>query len=316
MSAYKNYGQWVTHWLERKEQLVKKSTYSAYVNIVVNHLIPKFGNWPLKRFTEERIQEYALLLLRHGRLDGSGGLSERSARDIIVVLKNSLREAMKLKLLPAAEFNIRFPNRQERYKINVLSKIVQQRLIQAIYLNLSNKSAGILLALYTGLRIGEICGLKWGDIDFENKLLHVRRTLQRVYRKNMDGSGQSQIIISEPKTHSSKRSVPLSSLLIPVLRRLSSDNADNFFLSGTVKSVEVRTFRTFFENFLRKNNIDKVNFHALRHTFATRCIEAGGDCKTVSELLGHATVNMTLNLYVHPQIEQKRKCVELLNDFF
>ena len=92
MSAYKNYGQWVTHWLERKEQLVKKSTYSAYVNIVVNHLIPKFGNWPLKRFTEERIQEYALLLLRHGRLDGSGGLSERSARDIIVVLKNSLRE--------------------------------------------------------------------------------------------------------------------------------------------------------------------------------------------------------------------------------
>lgn len=316
MSTYKNYGQWVTHWLERKEQLVKKSTYSAYVNIAVNHLIPQFGTWPLRRFTEERIQEYALLLLRHGRLDGSGGLSERSARDIIVVLKNSLREAMKLKLLPAAEFSIRFPKRQEPYKINVLSKIVQQRLIQAIYLNLNNKSAGILLALYTGLRIGEICGLKWGDIDFENKLLHVRRTLQRVYHKNMDGSGQSQIIISTPKTRTSNRSVPLSSLLIPVLRRLNSGNGESFFLSGTIKSVEVRTFRTFFEKFLRQNNIDRVNFHALRHTFATRCIEAGGDCKTVSELLGHATVNMTLNLYVHPQIEQKRKCVELLSDFF
>ncbi len=91
MSAYKNYAQWVRHWLERKEQLVKKSTYSAYVNITVNHLIPKFGHWPLRRFNEERIQEYALLLLRHGRLDGNGGLSERSARDIIVVLKNSLR---------------------------------------------------------------------------------------------------------------------------------------------------------------------------------------------------------------------------------
>lgn len=316
MSAYKNYGQWVTHWLERKEQLVKKSTYSAYVNITVNHLIPKFGNWPLKRFTEERIQEYALLLLRHGRLDGSGGLSERSARDIIVVLKNSLREAMKLKLLPATEINIRFPKRQERYKIHVLSKIVQQRLIQAIYLNLTNKSAGILLALYTGLRIGEICGLKWSDIDFENKLLHVRRTLQRVYRRNIDGSGQSQIIISEPKTRSSHRSVPLSSMLIPVLHRLKNSCPEAFFLSGTAKSVEVRTFRTFFEKFLLKHNIERVNFHALRHTFATRCIEAGGDCKTVSELLGHATVNMTLNLYVHPQIEQKRKCVELLNDFF
>ena len=251
MSAYKNYAQWVRHWLERKEQLVKKSTYSAYVNITVNHLIPQFGNWPLRRFNEERIQEYALLLLRHGRLDGNGGLSERSARDIIVVLKNSLREAMKLKLLPTTEISIRFPNRQERYKIHVLSKIVQQRLIQAIYLNLSNKSAGILLALYTGLRIGEICGLKWGDIDFDNKLVHVRRTLQRVYRKNLDGSGQSQIIISAPKTHSSLRSVPL--LAHSCFTQTKQRQCRQFFSQRHNK----KRGSTYFSHFFRKFSAQK-----------------------------------------------------------
>ena len=314
MNKKSTYSEWVKQWLERKEQLVKESTFAAYSNIVVNHLIPKFGDILLENISEELIQDYALHLLRSGRLDGQGGISERSARDIVVVLKNSLRDAIKHKLLPPTEIDILFPNNKDRFKIKIVPKSDQQRLIQAIYLNLTTRSAGILLALYTGLRIGEVCGLKWSDIDFENKMIHVSRTLQRVYRKQLDGTGKSKIIIASPKTRSSAREVPLSSLIFPVLRKLAGNSPDAFFLSGTEKCVEVRTFRTFFENFLEKNEIAKINFHSLRHTFATRCIEAGGDCKTVSELLGHATVNMTLNLYVHPQIEQKRKCVELLND--
>lgn len=310
----KMYSEWATQWLGRKEQLVKESTFAAYSSIVVNHLIPQLGHFPIEAISEELIQDYALSLLRSGRLDGQGGIRERSARGIIVVLKNSLRDAMKQKLLPPTEINIRFPNKQDRFKINIVPKPDQQRLIQAIYLDLSTRSAGILLALYTGLRIGEVCGLKWGDIDFENKMLNVQRTCQRVYRKHLDGTGKSKIVIASPKTRSSLREVPLSSIILPVLKKLAIASPDAFFLSGTEKCVEVRTFRTFFEDFLKKNEIAKNNFHSLRHTFATRCIEAGGDCKTVSELLGHATVNMTLNLYVHPQIEQKRKCVELLND--
>jgi integrase len=268
----------------------------------------------LNCLSEEVIQEYAFHLLHKGRLDGNGGMSERTAKDIIVVLKNTLRDAMRQRILPQAELNIQFPNQHDQYKIQVLPKDAQRKLVQAIYLDLTPKSAGILLALHTGLRIGEICGLKWNDIDFDQKILKVQRTVQRVYRKALDGSGKSKIVISTPKTRSSKREVPLAGLLLPVLRKILPENIDTFFLSRNENCLEVRTFRAFFENFLSSNQIDRINFHALRHTFATRCIEAGGDCKTVSELLGHSTVNMTLNLYVHPQIEQKRKCVELLVD--
>ena len=310
------YSNWAAQWLTRKEQLVKESTFSAYSNIVVNHLVPHFGRVGLQDITEERIQSFAFHLLRDGRLDGAGGMCERSTRDIIVVLKNSLRDAMKLKLLPSAEFEIQYPNKQDRFKIKVIAKSEQQKLVQAVYLALSPRSVGIMLALYTGLRIGEVCGLKWSDIDFENKMLHVNRTVQRVYRKTLDGKGKSQIIVGPPKTRSSRREVPISAILLPVLKRIAPETSDVFFLSGTEKCVEVRTYRTFFDDFLKKNQLESINFHALRHTFATRCIEAGGDCKTVSELLGHSSVNMTLNLYVHPQIEQKRRCVELLSEIF
>lgn len=310
------YSNWAAQWLTRKEQLVKESTFSAYSNIVVNHLVPHFGRVGLQDITEERIQSFAFHLLRDGRLDGAGGMCERSTRDIIVVLKNSLRDAMKLKLLPSIEFEIQYPNKQDRFKIKVIAKGEQQKLVQAVYLALSPRSVGIMLALYTGLRIGEVCGLKWSDIDFENKMLHVNRTVQRVYRKTLDGKGKSQIIVGPPKTRSSRREIPISAILLPVLKRIAPETSDAFFLSGTEKCVEVRTYRTFFDDFLKKNQLESINFHALRHTFATRCIEAGGDCKTVSELLGHSSVNMTLNLYVHPQIEQKRRCVELLSEIF
>lgn len=310
------YSNWAAQWLTRKEQLVKESTFSAYSNIVVNHLVPHFGRVGLQDITEERIQSFAFHLLRDGRLDGAGGMCERSTRDIIVVLKNSLRDAMKLKLLPSVEFEIQYPNKQDRFKIKVIAKSEQQKLVQAVYLALSPRSVGIMLALYTGLRIGEVCGLKWSDIDFENKMLNVNRTVQRVYRKTLDGKGKSQIIVGPPKTRSSRREIPISAILLPVLKRIAPETSDVFFLSGTEKCVEVRTYRTFFDDFLKKNQLENINFHALRHTFATRCIEAGGDCKTVSELLGHSSVNMTLNLYVHPQIEQKRRCVELLSEIF
>ena len=310
------YSNWAAQWLTRKEQLVKESTFSAYSNIVVNHLVPHFGRVGLQDITEERIQSFAFHLLRDGRLDGAGGMCERSTRDIIVVLKNSLRDAMKLKLLPSVEFEIQYPNKQDRFKIKVIAKSEQQKLVQAVYLALSPRSVGIMLALYTGLRIGEVCGLKWSDIDFENKMLNVNRTVQRVYRKTLDGKGKSQIIVGPPKTRSSRREIPISAILLPVLKRIAPETSDVFFLSGTEKCVEVRTYRTFFDDFLKKNQLENINFHALRHTFATRCIEAGGDCKTVSELLGHSSVNMTLNLYVNPQIEQKRRCVELLSEIF
>lgn len=306
------YSDWIVKWLQRKEQLVKESTFAAYSNIVVNHLLPKFGEMKLKQITEEIIQDYVFELLKHGRLDGSGGIGERASKDIVIVLKNTLRDAMRAKLIKTSVFEIRFPSFNSQYKVKVLSPAEQKQLCNAIDSNLTTRSAGILLSLHTGMRIGEVCALRWRDIDMDDRMIHITHTLQRVYKKDLSGAGKSKLLLSTPKTKTSRRSIPISKSLFAVMKELSPSCTDMFFLSGSVKMVEVRTFRTFFEAFLKRNGIEKFNFHVLRHTFATRCIEAGADCKTVSELLGHATVNMTLNLYVHPRLEQKRRVVELI----
>ena len=306
------YSNWIVKWLQRKEQLVKESTFAAYSNIVVNHLLPKFGDMKLEQITEEVIQDYVFELLKHGRLDGSGGMGERASKDIVIVLKNTLRDAMRAKLIKTTVFEIRFPSFNSQYKVKVLSPAEQKQLCDAIDSDLTTRSAGIFLSLHTGMRIGEVCALRWMDVDMDDRMIHINHTLQRVYKKDLSGSGKSKLLLSTPKTKTSCRSIPISKSLFAVMKELSPSRPDMFFLSGSEKMVEVRTFRTFFEAFLLRNGIEKFNFHVLRHTFATRCIEAGADCKTVSELLGHATVNMTLNLYVHPRVEQKRNCVELI----
>ena len=308
--TYKN---WIENWVERKSPLVKESTFAAYSNIIVNHLLPKFGRLELTEITEERMQAYVFSLVKEGRLDGKGGLNPHSAKDVLIVLKTTLRDAMRAKELPRMVYDVRVPAKRQVESVPILDRKDQERLVQAIYLDLSSKSAGILLCLYTGLRIGELCALQWKDIDFENKILHVRQTVQRIYKKQLNGAGKSKVVISAPKSRTSAREIPLAPILLPVLERLRKEDAECYFIGGNAKCSEVRTYREFYDRFLARNNLTHIRFHALRHTFATRCIEAGGDCKTVSELLGHSTVNLTLNLYVHPQMAQKRQCIESLS---
>lgn len=307
------YRNWIENWIERKSPMVKESTFAAYSNILVNHLLPKFGGLELSEITEERMQEYVFALVKGGRLDGRGGLNPRSAKDVLIVLKTTLRDAMRAKELPRTVYDVRVPAKRHVDRVPLLDRKDQERLMQAIYLDFSSKSAGILLCLYTGLRIGELCALQWKDIDFENKMLHVRQTVQRIYRKQLNGIGRSKVVIGAPKSRTSARTIPLASILLPVLERLRAEDGETFFIGGRAKCSEVRTYREFYDRFLARNNLAHIRFHALRHTFATRCIEAGGDCKTVSELLGHSTVNLTLNLYVHPQMEQKRQCIDKLS---
>lgn len=307
------YQKWIENWIERKSPLVKESTFAAYSNIIVNHLLPKFGALELIEITEERMQDYVFSLVREGRLDGKGGLNPRSAKDVLIVLKTTLRDAMRAKELPRMVYDVRVPSNRQIERVPLMDRKEQERLVQAIYLDFSSKSAGILLCLYTGLRIGELCALQWKDIDFENKLLHVRQTVQRIYCKELNGKGKSKVVIAAPKSRTSARVIPLAPILLPVLERLRCEDLESYFIGGRNKCSEVRTYREFYERFLLRNNLSHIRFHALRHTFATRCIEAGGDCKTVSELLGHSTVNLTLNLYVHPQMAQKRQCIENLS---
>ena len=307
------YKQWLGQWLENREGLVKEATIASYAASIENHILPALGAMPLTDITESRLQATALLWLEEGRCDGNGGLSERTVRGMVALVKLSLKAAAKAGYVPPQSYDIQFPPPQQVARLQVFGKQEQAVLMQHIYMNLTPKNLGILLCMYTGLRIGELCALRWEDIDMENKLVTVSRTMQRIYRRDENGEGHTKLLITTPKTRNSVRSVPLSSLIYPVLRRMHPGNDTYYLLTGKTTHTEPRTYRDYYNRLLERLGLPHVNFHGLRHTFATRLIENGADYKTVSELLGHASVNITLNLYVHPQMEQKRKAVELIN---
>lgn len=185
----------------------------------------------------------------------------------------------------------------------------QNMIIEAVLSDLTFKSFGILLSLNTGMRIGELCALRWNDIDYMQNIVIVQHTLQRVYNK--DTLPTTKIIIGQPKTNKSVRSIPLSKKLQNTIKCLPDINKNAYILTNNSTFMEPRTFRRFYASFLKKHNIRYLNFHSLRHSFATRLIQNGADYKCVSEILGHTNINTTMNMYVHPDMQQKRNCIEL-----
>ena len=195
-----------------------------------------------------------------------------------------------------------------------MTKYEQNKLTNYVLNNLTSRNIGILLSLYSGIRIGELCALQWKDIDFKNNKLIISKTVQRIYIKDKD-KNISKVIITSPKTKNANREIPINKDFIEILKKIKSDN-DYYILSNNEKYIEPRTYRKYFNKALKENKIKHFNFHSLRHTFATNCITLGCDYKTVSELLGHANVNITLNLYVHPRYSQKKKCIDLVSKIF
>lgn len=192
----------------------------------------------------------------------------------------------------------------------VLTKNEQNRIMKYAINNLNNKNIGILICLFAGIRIGEVCALKWEDINLNDGLISINKTIQRIFAKNKNNS-YSKIIISSPKTKNTNRLIPINKNFTKILKSLKSDN-ENYILTGTNKYIEPRVYRNYFNNVLNTLKIKHFNFHSLRHTFATNCISLGVDYKTVSELLVHSNVNMTLDLYVHTSLSQKQKCYNKL----
>lgn len=304
------YKDWIWEWLSFKKDYIKESTYANYSNIITNHIVPELGNYLLNKLNNKIIQNFLLDKSKNGRLDNTGGLSSKTIRDITAIIKSSLKSAFKENLMPNLSLDFIYPKITQKNKIYTLSKRSQESLTNYILENQSIKTLGILLTLYSGIRIGELCALQWKDIDFKNNILHINKTLQRVYINDTE-IHSSKIVITEPKTHNAERDIPISKEFANELKKYKTE-PEHYLLSCSNKWIEPRTYRRFFERISKKANIEKINFHGLRHTFATNCIKLGIDYKTVSELLGHATVNITLNLYVHPQMSQKKKCINLV----
>lgn len=279
-------------WIEQQKTFKKYSTYTCYQNIVANHLMPELGSLDVSEITSDTVQDFVIR-----KLDG---LSHSFVRDMVTVIKMTLDTTIKVKFpyCPHKEVEI------VPYKDLVL-------LINHLQTDLNPKGIGVLLTIHTGLRIGELCALKWSDIDLDSRLMHVRSTMIRTYTKR-DGS---HLAITSPKSKSSVRTIPLNSWISHLLNLLKSDES-HYLLTGSPSFVEPNTYRKWYKATLQDVGIDYRKFHALRHTFATNCISCGCDYKSLSQLLGHADVATTMNLYVHPQMELKRKCVENLADFY
>lgn len=285
-------------WFRAVRLKVKTSTYACYNMKFIKHILPVFGGVVYDKLTADSIHEFIENKLKEG-------LSVKYVSDIIIVFKSMSKYISKIHGYANPLENVILP-KSEKNEMKLLSKSEQEKLCQFVLDKPDNTKIGILLSYYAGLRIGEVCGLKWCDIDLNKGFLKVKRTVQRIYENN-----STRLIMDSPKSKSSVREIPLPQFVADILRKFKGFNSE-FVLSGTEKSVEPRTMQYRFKSLLKKANLPSVNYHSLRHMFATNCIELGFDVKTLSEILGHATIETTLNRYVHSSMDRKIACMYLL----
>lgn len=288
-------------WKIDKKQYVKRSSYSAYILLIENHLLPAFGN--MLNVKEVDIQSFVFQKLGEG-------LSHKTIKDILIVLKMILKFGAKNKFIEYEQFDIQFPTEREKQGVEVLSKVNQKKIMNYVQDNFTFKNLGIYICLSAGIRIGEICALTWDDIDTENGAIYIRKTIQRIYIVE-NGYRHTELILDTPKTKNSIRDIPMNKDLLKMLKPIKKIVNNTFFLlTNDIKPTEPRTYRNYYKKLLLGLGIPELKFHGLRHSFATRCIESNCDYKTVSVILGHSNISTTLNLYVHPNMDQKKKCIE------
>ena len=303
-------------WLNKNKLRLKDQTYAKYLYLIESHIIPKLGNIKIKKLESIAVNNFLLEKSQSGRLDGKGGLSPSYLQTISFIINAALEFSVKERYRTSMLGEIVKPNKRVyKAELEVLSSHEQSVLESYILLRPTDRNIGILLSLYMGLRIGEVCGLKWDDIDLATKTVHIRHTVERIPNVNAKPTDSKTILmLCETKSATSNRIIPIPSNIFPLL--IDAQNQSGFVIKGkTYEYIDPRSYQNLFHKCLDSCNLRNINYHALRHTFATRCIEAGVDIKTLSEILGHASVNITLNTYVHSSLEHKRKQIELLNTF-
>ena len=282
-------------WYQSYKHHIKESTCANYLMKAKKHILPIFGDIAIDSVTSEEINHFIESKLKDG-------LSIRYISDIIVLIKSIFKHAVKIYHIFNPMDGISMPKRKKA-EITLLDENEQQKLQQYIGKNPNHTTMGVALSMSTGIRIGELCALQWGDIDLEKRILTVRKTMQRIQCPT--NTAKTKLIITEPKSETSCRNIPIPKCMMPLLQNFKGKQ-DDFVLSGTEKPVEPRTMQYRFQKILKNVELLSVHFHALRHIFASNCIKWGFDVKALSELLGHSNVEITLNLYVHSSFDQKR----------
>lgn len=292
------YKDFLTFWLENYVKPdTKFQTYLRYSQIVRIYVAEKVGEYDLSELTPIILQTFIADMLTNGNGRwGADGLAPNTVNSIVSVLKNSLKTAYMLGCTDRQLGDkIKRPKVRER-KIECFSIREQRKIENAVLTSRKHKYFGVLLCLYTGLRIGEVVALKWNDIDLKKGMLSVNKTCY----DTPDG-----LVFDDPKTVHSRRIIPLPRQIMPILREKRKTSKSDFVVSEKGKPVSVRSFQRSFELLLKRHRIEHRGFHSLRHTFATRALESGMDVKTLSEILGHKNPSITLSRYAHSLMEHK-----------
>lgn len=303
----------MTAWLDRCErERVKPRTYSRYKGLIVQHILPELGDTQIDDLGRRQISEFLTAHQADGNLRGEA-LSATSTNLMLTVLNAAFTYACDMELLPANPCDRirRVPGPPSR--VEAFTREEQRRLEEAIAVSEDRRLFGIRLCLYTGLRIGELLGLEWQDVDMEKGILHIQKT---VYREK-NAEGEWQLFVDRPKTAASERMVPLPGYLAEDLRIYRRGARSEFVIENKkAERMSIRSYQYLFERLTEKAGVRKLNFHALRHTFATRALECGMDIKTLSELMGHKNATITLNRYAHSMMDTKIAAMNKLEKLF
>jgi integrase len=298
-------------WLEYSGLKTRRATYGKYKSNIQLYVLPILGKFEIGSIELIQIQNYVSNLLKNGRKDQKGGLSEKTVKDILVLLKDIFKYAEQCDVKVGCRIDSISIHCQTK-DIKVLSPEEEETLSKYLLQGKESCKMGIYLTLQTGIRIGELSALRWSDIDLQQKILHVRRSLSRIREATPSGK-KTLLLEGPPKTQSSVRDIPLTVETAKLLEEhfimiAKTEPAAScaYLMTGKKEPMESRTIHNHFKTCLRDCGISDINYHALRHTFASRCAEAGFDAKSLSEILGHSTVSITLNRYVHSSLQQKR----------
>lgn len=294
------------NWIKTSEIKNKQSTTARYKAIIKKHILPYFEKINTDQIKQSDINTFI------SRKTYQENLQTATISTILAVLKQILKYGQKQEYITPLHFEISIPSTRKK-QLEILTETEQKALVEYIKEDITHENIGILLSLYAGLRIGEICALQWQDINLSTATISVTKTIQRVSEQNKITGKKTTVITDAPKSQKSIRKIPLPEFLRTELEKLSQNRKpSDYILTANQSYTEPRTYQYKFKKYLTQAEIRNINFHALRHTFATRAVEQNIDVKTLSEILGHSTVNFTLDRYVHPSFNLKRQNIEKL----
>lgn len=299
------FSHYANNWIEDIRSQIKHSTYVKYVNLLNNHINVILGNHKIQDITTDTIKKFADVKLKEGNLITHKGLSTKTVKDILSVIRLVFKYSEAIGIQTNCNFDL-IKIRSSQTQRKQISSNAHITLTKYLLDDIDYTKFGVLLCLYTGMRIGEVCALRYNDISIAEKKIIVNKTMQRIQTLSENKGNKTEVTITSPKSETSTREIPIPDFILDLFKRLSY-NKNEYILTGSVEHyIEPRTMENKFKKYLNECNLNGYTFHQLRHRFATHCIEIGFEVKSLSEILGHSNVNITLNRYVHSSYELKR----------